>query len=72
MRKKMTVKERLPHLQKYYSEKIMDLFAKEGIPEEMKPPIDVGLKAGISYEEAEKILEYTISQLKKKPIIFNP
>ncbi len=68
----MTVKERLPYLQKYYSEKIMELFANEGIPEKMKPPIDVGLKAGISYKEAKKILEYTISQLDKKPIIFNP
>lgn len=68
----MTVKERLPHLQKYYSERIMKLFAEEGIPENMKPPIDVGLKAGISYKEAKKILKYTISQLKKKPIIFNP
>lgn len=67
----MTIKERLPYLQKYYSEKIMKLFAEEGIPENMKPPIDVGLKAGISYQEAKKILEYTISQLKNKPIIFN-
>ncbi len=67
----MTIRERLPYLQDYYSQKIMELFA-EGLPEELKPPIDMGLKAGISYEEAEKILEYTASQLRKKPVIFTP
>ena len=67
----MIISERLPYLQDYYSQKIMELFA-EKLPEKLRPPIDMGLKAGISYEEAEKILEYTASQLKKKPVIFTP
>ena len=66
----MTLKERLPYLQNYYSQKIMELFAEE-LPEHLKPSIDMGPKAGISYEEAEKILEYTISQIRNRPVIFN-
>ncbi len=61
---------RLKHLQDYYSKKIMELFA-EGIPESLKTASLI-YRTGISYEETEKILEYTISQLKKKPIVFIP
>lgn len=68
----MTEKERLKRLQKFYYPKIMKLFAEEGIPKEMRPPEYMGLKAEITYQETKKILKYTISQLKKKPIIFNP
>ena len=64
----MTIKERLPYLQNYYSQKIMELFA-EGIPEELKKT-SLAYNKGISYEEIKKILEYTISQAEKKPLAF--
>ena len=66
----MSKEERLIHLQDYYFKKIMELFA-EGIPESLKAASLI-YKTGISYEEAERILEYTISQLRKKPILFTP
>lgn len=66
----MSKEERLIHLQDYYSKKIMELFA-EGIPESLKATSLI-YRTGISYEEAEIILEHTISQLKKKPIVFTP
>jgi len=62
--------ERLVFLQDYYSKKIMELFA-EGIPESLKATSLI-YQIGISYEEAEAILGYTISQLKKKPMVFTP
>ncbi len=70
VRKTMSKEERLIHLQDYYSKKIMELFA-EGIPESLKATSLI-YKAEISYEETERILEYTISQLRKKPIVFTP
>lgn len=70
VRKTMSKEERLLHLQNYYSKKIMELFA-EGIPESLKATSMI-YQTGISYEEAEGILGHTISQIKKKPIVFTP
>lgn len=68
----MKKEERLFHLQKHFSEKIMGMFA-QGVPEELKEAsYAFKAKTGISYKEAEKILEYTISQLQDKPLKFNP
>lgn len=66
----MSKEERLIYLQDYYSKKIIELFA-EDIPESLKATSLI-YKTGISYEEAEAILGYTVSQLKKKPITFTP
>lgn len=50
-------------LNNYFSKKIMELFRKP-ISEE------VLTEKKISYEEAVEVLEHTISELGKKPILF--
>jgi hypothetical protein len=66
----MSKEERLVHLQDYSNKKIMELFA-EGIPESLKATSLI-YRTGISYEETETILEYTISQLKKSQLTLLP
>lgn len=51
-------------LKKYYCKKIMSMFS-EGVEVENEM-----YKKAISYEEAISVLEHTISEIGKKPILF--
>lgn len=55
--------KRMACLKKHFSEKIMQMFS-EGVPENC-----LGRKE-ISYEEAVAILKHTISEVKKRPVLF--
>ena len=68
----MSKEERLQYLQDFFCQKIMEMFA-QGVPESLKATsYAFKVRTEISYGEAEEILGYTISQLKKKPLRFNP
>lgn len=55
--------KRMTYLKKHFSKEIMHLFS-EGVPEKI-----IGEKK-ISYEEAVAILKHTISEVKKRPVLF--
>lgn len=55
--------KRMECIKKHFSKEIMHLFS-EGVPE------DYFGEKEISYEEAVAILQHTISEVKKRPVLF--